>query len=122
MNIQVSDIVQFVHRTQNCTKIIKLFYKFSTKQETLKTVKDIINSANNSTYKNLRHDGAQKSNRSETQVYPKVMNKFIIIGKFFFVSACAQTKSTLINTFHFLTATCFVYFDRISSLVEMSSP
>jgi len=79
MNIQISDIVQFVHRTPNSTKVVKILYELSTKQKTLKTVRDIINSANNSTYKNLRHDGAQKCNRSETKVSPKFIKKFIII-------------------------------------------
>ena len=48
--------------------------------EMLKTVKDLINSSNNGTYKNLRQDSAQKRNYSKTQVSPKVLNKFIIGG------------------------------------------
>ena len=36
-----------------------------------------MNSSNN-TYKNLRQDRAHKRNCSETQVSPKVQNKFII--------------------------------------------
>jgi len=80
MNIEILDIVQFVHRTTNCTKLIKLLYELSTMYETLKTVKDSINSSNISTYKNLRQDRAQKRNCSETQVSPKVLNKFITSG------------------------------------------
>jgi hypothetical protein len=48
--------------------------------EILKTVNNLINSFNNSTYKNLRQDRAQKRNYSETQFSPKVPNKFIISG------------------------------------------
>jgi hypothetical protein len=59
MNVQVLDIVQFVHWTPNCTKVIQILYELSTMYETLKTLEDLINSSNNSTYKNLRQDRAQ---------------------------------------------------------------
>jgi len=92
MNIQILDIVHAVHRTPNCKNIIKLLYELSTIYETLKSVKERINSSNNYTYKNLRQDRAQKRNFSETQVSPKVLKKFIISGWIFFVTACAKTK------------------------------
>ena len=80
MNIQISDIVQGVHRTPNGTKIIKIFYEFSKMYERLKIIKELISSPNNSTYKNLRQDRAKKRNCSESQDSPKVMNKFIFIS------------------------------------------
>ena len=80
MNTQVLDILQFVIGSLNCTKLIKILYDLSTMYETLQTVKDLINSSNNSTYKNLRQDRAQKHNCSEIQVCPKVLNKFIVSG------------------------------------------
>jgi len=78
--IHVLDIVQFVHRTTNCKNIIKILYELSTIHETLKTVKGRINISNISTYKNLCQDRAQNRNCSETQISPKILNKFIISG------------------------------------------
>jgi len=79
MYIQVLDIAHFVNRTPKCTKVIKIFYELSKIYETLKSVKDLISSSNNS-YKILRQDRAQKRNCSETQVSPQVLNKFIFSG------------------------------------------
>ena len=80
MNIQVLDIAQYVNRAPTFTKVIKILYELSKMYETLKTVKDLISSSNNSRYKNLRQDREQKRNCSETQVSPQVLNKFIISG------------------------------------------
>ena len=66
MNIQVLDIAKYVNKTPKFTKVIKILYELSKMCETLKTVKDPISSSNNSTYKNLRQDRAQKRNCSET--------------------------------------------------------
>ena len=85
-------LLQFVSRTPNCTKIISIFFELSTIFETLKTVKDLISSSNNSTYKNLRQNRAQKFNCSETQVSPQVLNKFVSSCSIFFCFCLRQNK------------------------------